>query len=552
VVIKNDGTAISWGQTAYMHGYSGPYTNVREAHCGGYLCVALKNDGSVVSWGPHWYNQDNRFSTLVSQGHLSSDIAKVQCGISACLAVKSDGRVFTWGHRKFGGDSRNVDLTNMALDFPCESSTAASAESADCALRESDDIFVKRAVMCGGEACVAIKNDEQRTAVVWGRVNMHEGSHAGDISTVDLTNVAQATCGYWECAVLKTDGSAQAWGQDYYNNGADALNLPDRRDITMIDCGHSSCVALTSNGDALFWGGEAYMGDLAPGSSVTGYNFVDAGCGASACWAMKPDSSVMTWGMRQDNIPEGALTDVKKVQCGGSKCVSISNQGRLYTWGSRGYGGDLEPRNVGDATIADAMCGPYVCIAVSDQGEVFTWGSWHQLPNRAPATATDVASAHCGYGACVVIKNDGTAISWGQTAYMHGYSGPYTNVREAHCGGYLCVALKNDGSVVSWGPHWYNQDNRFSTLVSQGHLSSDIAKVQCGISACLAVKSDGRVFTWGHRKFGGDSRNVDLTNMALDFPCESSTAGRRVLKSQQLDDYSVAEQHALLNRLLRL
>jgi len=270
---------------------------------------------------------------------------------------------------------------------------------------------------------------------------------------------------------------------------------------------------------------------------------------------MKPDSSVMIWGRYQDNIPAGALTDVKKIQCGGHKCISISNQGRLYTWGYVGYGGDREPRNLGDAIIADAMCGPYTCIAVSDQGELFTWGAWYQTPNVAPVAArTDVASAHCGYGACVVIKNDGTAISWGYTPYLNGYSGPYTNVKEATCGGYLCVALKTDGSVLTWGPNWYDQDSRYSTLVSRGHLSSgsDIAKVQCGTHACVAVKSDGTVFTWGHRTYGGDSRNVDLTNMALDFPCESSTAGRRVLESQQVDDPSVAEQYASLDRLLRL
>merc|ERR1719336_666395 len=424
------------------------------------------------------------------------------------------------GHRDSFGEITDTDTsTGECHKIKLVINAASDPAPTTCAFQESDDIFVKRAAMCGGEVCVAIKNDQDRTGVMWGR--------HGSVN-VDLKNAAQITCGYKSCVVLRTDGSAEGWGPSSHNLGLDALNLPSRNDIAVVDCGYYACVALTTNGDALFWGSASTLGDLTPGTILSGQNLIDAGCGGSACWVKNANSEVQVWGRQnrglQGTAPAQALVDVKKIQCGGGQCISITNAGKLYVWGRTSYGGPQQP-NYGDAIIVDAMCGEHVCIAFSTEGRVFTWGRWFAKDNIPPSDLSDtdvVVKAHCGVSHCLVILDNGRMISWGDPNLTRNYQGPYENVKEAHCTGYLCVGLKNDGSVFSWGYEPYMRG--YSDLVSQGVLNSGIAKVQCGTYACLAISDQGTGYTWGPRNYGGNSDNVDLTNIAFEFPCSSSAA----------------------------
>ena len=74
--------------------------------------------------------------------------------------------------------------------------------------------------MCGGNACVAVKNDG--TAEAWGI-----SSRGGDASSVDLTNVKSAMCGWYACVALKNDGTAEAWGDSSYGGDASTVDLTD-------------------------------------------------------------------------------------------------------------------------------------------------------------------------------------------------------------------------------------------------------------------------------------------------------------------------------------
>jgi hypothetical protein len=59
-------------------------------------------------------------------------------------------------------------------------------------------------ISCGQYACVARKKDD--TGLAWG-----SSTKGGDASGVDLTNIADISCGGQACVALKNDGTAEAW-----------------------------------------------------------------------------------------------------------------------------------------------------------------------------------------------------------------------------------------------------------------------------------------------------------------------------------------------------
>ena len=58
------------------------------------------------------------------------------------------------------------------------------------------------------------------SAVAWG-----SSDYGGDASAVDLTNVADISCGGPACVARKNDGSAVAWGSSDWGGDASAVDL---------------------------------------------------------------------------------------------------------------------------------------------------------------------------------------------------------------------------------------------------------------------------------------------------------------------------------------
>merc|ERR1739838_119979 len=106
---KHDGTAVAWGNAVWGGGdaSSVDLTNVADAMCGYYACVARKHDGTAVAWGNAGWGGDASSVDL-------TNVADAMCGGRACVARKHDGTAVAWGDENFGGDASGVDLTNIA------------------------------------------------------------------------------------------------------------------------------------------------------------------------------------------------------------------------------------------------------------------------------------------------------------------------------------------------------------------------------------------------------------------------------------------------------
>jgi hypothetical protein len=191
--------------------------------------MALKHDGTAVAWPTTRYNQ-----------HFTN-VAKVDCGsrtrfTQGCAILKNDHTVFYF-NMNFGMDahlSGGVELTNITE------------------------------VSCGGAACVAVKNDQ--TAVAWPTTRYAGRSHGipvvmrnGRWENVDMTNVAEASCGGHACVALKNDGTVVAWGDPRYGGDQSGVDLTN---VATVSCGAYTCVALKNDDTAVAWGSDSWEGDL--------------------------------------------------------------------------------------------------------------------------------------------------------------------------------------------------------------------------------------------------------------------------------------------------
>ena len=71
---------------------------------------------------------------------------------------------------------------------------------------------------------------DSATAEAWG-----EDYYDGDASSVNLTNVADVMCGGNTCVALKNDVTAETWGHDSYVGDASSVHLTNSRSLGTRD-----------------------------------------------------------------------------------------------------------------------------------------------------------------------------------------------------------------------------------------------------------------------------------------------------------------------------
>ena len=81
------------------------------------------------------------------------------------------------------------------------------------------------------------------SVVVWG-----DDRYSGDASSVDLNDTADIMCGGEVCVARKNDGTAVAWGDDMFGGDASSVNLTDVDDIM---CEGHACVVHKNDGTAV-------------------------------------------------------------------------------------------------------------------------------------------------------------------------------------------------------------------------------------------------------------------------------------------------------------
>lgn len=240
IVLKNDGTVVSWGENYYgQTTRQTTLTGVTAIAAGDYHSVALKSDGTVVCWGK---NDDGQCAVPTG---LSGVIA-IAAGGSQTMALKNNGTVVAWGANNFGQSTVPAGLIGVA------------------------------AIAVSGSHSVVLKSDG--TVISWG----FNGYGQTTVPT-GLSEVTAIAAGSGCTVALKKDGTVVTWG-----NYAQATVLPGFTDVKAIAV-NGTVFGVKNDGTLLSSNGQ----NTGP-ADLTGVMAIASG--AYCTVALKDNKTVVAWG----------------------------------------------------------------------------------------------------------------------------------------------------------------------------------------------------------------------------------------------------------------
>ena len=296
-----------------------------------------------------------------------------------------------------------------------------------------------RLIECGNAHTSAIKTDG--TLWLWG----HNGhAQLGDNSIVNKSTPVQVagagtnwkliSCGAYNTAAIKTDGTLWLWGfNDYGGLGDNSITKKSTpvqtvlggTDWKSVAIGRYHTTAIKTDGTLWTWGYNLYgqLGDNDPDNKSTPVQVAGAGTswksvavGYFHASAIKTDGTLWTWGRSNygqlgDNSKTdkstpvqvaGAGTNWKSVSAGQVHTAAIKTDGTLWLWGFNNYG------ELGDNSVADKS-----------------------TPVQVEGAGTNWKSISHGVYHTAAIKTDGTLWLWGRNDYGQGQLGDNSIVSKS-------------------------------------------------------------------------------------------------------------------------
>ncbi len=589
IALCSDGTAVAWGYNFYGQLGNNSTTNssvpvavtnsgvlagktVRSVAAGQYHCVVSCSDGTAAAWGQNSFGQLGNNSTtnssvpvaVTASGVLAGKtVASVSAGYYHCLALCSDGTMAAWGYNAFGQLGNN---STSQSTVPVAVSTSGLLAGKTVA-----------AMAAGYYHNTALCTDG--TVAVWGYNNNGQlgiGSYSSSSVPVAVSSsgsvltgktVIAVSAGYYHSAVLCSDGTAAAWGSNFYgqlgNAGPTTFPVPvpvttagtplSGKTLIAHSAGGGHSLGLCSDGTLAAWGYNLYgqLGNnsttnssvpvtvTTSGTALAGKTVVAVSAGQYHSMALCSDGTMVAWGYNafgqlgnnsttNSNVPVAVITSgtalagktVVAVSAGQYHSLALCSDGTVTAWGYNGYG------QLGNNTTTSSS----VPVAVTTSGTVLVGKS---------VTAVSAGQSHS-----MALCSDGTTVSWG-----YNNSGQLGNNSTANssvpvaittsgvlagktvvavCAGqYHSLALSSDGTVAAWGYNLFGQLGNNSTTQSTVPVAVSTSGVLAGktvtaVSAALyhsmALCSDSTVATWGtnsNGELGNNSLNSSIVPVVV-------------------------------------
>ena len=196
-----------------------PAIDIIAVSCGGWHTAIVKSDGTVYSFGRNDFGQlglgdtTQRTTPTKIDDENATDIIAVSCGDRHTIILKSDGTVYTFGYNNNGqlGLGNTTERTTptkiVNLQYILNGTTTTISAT---------DII---AVSCGSFHTAILKSDG--TVYTFGR------NSSGQLGLGNLTNrasplqisgnfndIVAVSCGNYHTIILKSDGTAYAFGDN--------------------------------------------------------------------------------------------------------------------------------------------------------------------------------------------------------------------------------------------------------------------------------------------------------------------------------------------------
>ena len=329
---------------------------------------------------------------------------------------------------------------------------------------------------------------------------------------------------------LRTDGTAQCWGHNYYGE----TDAPTGT-FTAITTGGAHSCGLRTDGTAQCWGYNILGQGDAPSGTFTA---ITAG-GFHSC-GLRTDGTAQCWGHNNDgqtNAPTGTFT---AITAGGFHSCGLRTDGTAQCWGNNSSGQTDAPDRcvhrhhnrrvpfvwaqnrrhrpmLGQQQRRSNRCAHKVrsppsqpatshSCGLRTDGTAQCWGNNNDGQTDAPTgtfTAITAGGAHsCG------LRTDGTAQCWGNNSsgQTDAPTGTFTAITT---GGFHSCGLRTDGTAQCWG---YNDDG-------QGDApTGTFTAITAGGAHSCGLRTDGTAQCWG----SNDDRETDFGQ--TDAPTGTFTA----------------------------
>jgi alpha-tubulin suppressor-like RCC1 family protein len=230
LAIKTDGTLWSWGANtdgrcgiSNTTQYSSPIqvgaltTWKYIGHPGDHSSV-IKNDGTLWTFGANQYGQLGKSNTInysspIQVGTLTN-WKFVDNGYNHTIAITTTGQLWAWGYNFYGQLGLGVSSSTVYYSSPIQVGALTNWKQVSAG---------------GGDSCLAIKTDG--TAWAWGgnfygQLGLgNTAYYSSPIQVGALTNWKQvSTSAYWATSgfipgytlAIKTDGTLWSWGSNAY------------------------------------------------------------------------------------------------------------------------------------------------------------------------------------------------------------------------------------------------------------------------------------------------------------------------------------------------
>lgn len=278
--------------------------------------------------------------------------SKVAAGYANSASIQTDGTLWAWGRNNSGQLGQNNTISRSS---PVQVGSLANWSE----------------ISLGGQNAASIKTDG--TLWAWG---YNSKGQVGDNTTVSksspvqigaLTNWSKVSCGYATCLAIKTDGTLWGWGYNDYSAGgllgddtrvnkSSPIQVGALTTWSQVSCGAFNAAAVKTDGTLWTWGQNTF-GQLGDGTEVARSSPVQVGALTNwltvACSvygnfviSVKTDGTLWTWGQNNrgqlgDNttvyksspIQVGALTTWDKIANSSRTAAAIKTDKTLWTWG---------------------------------------------------------------------------------------------------------------------------------------------------------------------------------------------------------------------------
>lgn len=265
--IKTNGDLYTWGDNggsklgigdriknfSYVLYKSTPtkiMSNVSYVSLGYYHSAAIKSNGDLYTWGSNLCGELGNGTETNSSIPIKiiGNVSSVELGVRFSAAVTNDGNLYTWGANP---DDKGILLSTYSTPQKIMNNV----------------IYVN---LGGDFQCAVITADNE--LYTWNNIN----DSFELIKKMD--NVISVSLGKDHGAAITTTGVLYAWGENYFGQIGNGLNIPTlgiggyvpikiMENVSWVDFGNRFSAVITTSGDLYTWGNNS-SGQLGNGTTT--------------------------------------------------------------------------------------------------------------------------------------------------------------------------------------------------------------------------------------------------------------------------------------------